>query len=165
MPDRKPVDWALLPLKKYADFNGRASRSEYWWFWLLTGLVNIPASLIDRLFGMPVFQMLVGFGLLLPGVAVAVRRLHDLDHRGWWLLVPAVATTLALTFGVLASTAASQPARGAMRPMQAEAMLFVLIAWLAMAFLLVSFCRRGTVGSNRFGPDPLLLRDPAIPYS
>src|SRR5437879_3772293 len=70
---------------KYADFHGRASRSEYWWFVLFTVLVSVAASLLgDTLSG------LFGLATLLPSTAVATRRLHDSDRSGWlqllWLI-------------------------------------------------------------------------------
>ena len=68
---------------KYAEFNGRASRSEYWWFWVFTSLVCSIASLID-----PTLCAICQLGLLLPTIAVGVRRMHDTNHSGWYLLFP-----------------------------------------------------------------------------
>ena len=73
---------------KYVDFQGRALRSEYWWFALFNLLVDIVATIIDNVaIGYPVLQALVALALILPGVAVGVRRLHDTDRSGWWLLL------------------------------------------------------------------------------
>ncbi|HEY0419803.1 MAG TPA: DUF805 domain-containing protein [Acetobacteraceae bacterium] len=74
-------------LAKYADFNGRASRSEYWWFALFCIVVNIVMSFIDRQTGMGVLSILVSVALLLPALAVGARRLHDRDRSGWFLLL------------------------------------------------------------------------------
>ncbi len=72
-------------LKKYADFSGRATRSEYWWFVLCEILILGVAALInDRLPG------LFALALVLPAVAVGARRLHDIGRSGWWLLVALV---------------------------------------------------------------------------
>tara|TARA_R110002096_G_scaffold8802_5_gene35816 strand:+ start:2113 stop:2460 length:348 start_codon:yes stop_codon:yes gene_type:complete len=76
---------------KYADFNGRAIRSEYWWFVLFTMIVGIILSIIDVIvfslesFGplSSIFQLAV----LIPSLAVAARRLHDIDKSGWWQLL------------------------------------------------------------------------------
>lgn len=69
-------------LGKYTDFTGRASRSEFWWFVLAQLVVLIVASLIHRfLYG------IVALGLLLPALAVAARRLHDIGKSGWFLLL------------------------------------------------------------------------------
>ena len=67
---------------KYVNFDGRASRSEYWWFMLFIFLVSCAAASInDTVYGV------VAFALLLPHLAVASRRLHDLDKSAWWLLL------------------------------------------------------------------------------
>ncbi len=67
---------------KYADFKGRALRSEYWWFWLFTVLVSVGLSMISETLG-----GLFYLGVLLPLLAAAARRLHDTDRTGWWLLI------------------------------------------------------------------------------
>ena len=82
-------------LQKYADFSGRAARPEYWWFFLFIVIVSIVLTIIDlRILGTA--NLLWGFGLLngvftlailLPAIGVGVRRLHDLDKPGWWLLL------------------------------------------------------------------------------
>lgn len=75
-------------LSKYADFQGRAARPEYWWFALFNALASIPASIVDKdLIGYPLLQAIVALGLIVPTVAVAVRRLHDTDRSGYWLLI------------------------------------------------------------------------------
>ena len=74
-------------LSDYATFQGRASRSEYWYFFLFVFLVSIAANVIDGAIGTEVLGILVGLALLLPGIAVAVRRLHDRDKSGWWYLL------------------------------------------------------------------------------
>ena len=67
---------------KYADFTGRAARSEFWWFFLFQSIVLVIAGMIsDILYGV------VALGLLLPGLAVGARRLHDIGKTGWLLLL------------------------------------------------------------------------------
>ncbi|MDR6951769.1 uncharacterized membrane protein YhaH (DUF805 family) [Ancylobacter sp. 3268] len=117
-------------LGKYATFEGRAPRSEYWWWALFTILLNWVLGLADlALFGAFSFiatgdvhmftplTTLVGVLLILPSIAVGARRFHDMDRTGWWLLI-------GLT-GI-----------GAV----------VIFFW---------FMFKGTEGPNRFGPDPL----------
>ena len=76
--------------EKYCDFNGRARRSEYWWFCLcnfvLSYVVNIIGGLISPTVGM-VLTCIVTLGLLLPGLGVCVRRLHDIGKSGWLVLL------------------------------------------------------------------------------
>lgn len=90
--------------EKFATFSGRAPRSEYWWFWLFTAigptviwlavaLLSLLIGFIDAATGL-IFMGLAGIlvciallALLIPSLAVAVRRLHDTNHSGWWLLI------------------------------------------------------------------------------
>lgn len=118
-------------LAKYATFDGRAPRSEYWWFALFVFLASIPLSLIDQMVVAPalgfesfkedtpqLLSMVFSLALLLPGITVAVRRMHDLDKSGWWVLI-------------------------------------VFIPLLGILLMLYWFVQAGTNGSNRFGPDPI----------
>jgi uncharacterized membrane protein YhaH (DUF805 family) len=78
-------------MKKYAVFKGRARRKEYWMFILLNMLVAFVVGFVDGLIGTaPALGGLYNLAVLLPSIAVAVRRLHDSDRSGWWLLVPIV---------------------------------------------------------------------------
>jgi len=75
-------------LERYADFRGRSSRSEYWWFVLFNILVQIFLNLLTSMAAAFAFlSLIVMLGLLVPGIAVGVRRLHDLGKSGWWLLL------------------------------------------------------------------------------
>jgi len=67
---------------KYVDFTGRASRAEYWWFALFVFVLAIVFTIID-----PNRAFIFHLGVLLPQLAVGVRRLHDIDRSGWWLLI------------------------------------------------------------------------------
>ena len=81
---------------KYADFNGTASRPEYWWFFLFVVVVSLALSVIS-----PLLSGLFSLGTLLPSVAAATRRLHDTQRSGWWqlvVLVPVVGFILILVF-------------------------------------------------------------------
>jgi uncharacterized membrane protein YhaH (DUF805 family) len=73
---------------KYAVFTGRAARPEFWWFALFNIIASMIVGVIDQaIFGHEVLGIVYALGVLLPGIAVAVRRLHDIDRSGWWLLV------------------------------------------------------------------------------
>ena len=74
--------------RKYAVFSGRSSRSAYWWWFLFAFLAGIAAQILDAIISTaPVINAIVALGLLLPGLAVAVRRLHDRGKSGWWLFI------------------------------------------------------------------------------
>ena len=82
-------------LSKYVDFSGRARRSEYWYFALFNFLVGIVTNILDAILGTGydgatsggLVNSLVALALFLPGLAVAVRRLHDTGRSGWWILL------------------------------------------------------------------------------
>lgn len=102
-------------LSQYVGFAGRARRSEYWWFALFSTLVGIVAAILDSALGLTFVDgsssgfigLVVSLALLLPTLAVAVRRLHDTDRTGWWLLialVPIVGAIVLIVFFVMDST-------------------------------------------------------------
>ena len=111
------MSWYLEVLKKYAVFSGRARRAEYWYFVLFNIIVAIVLSLIDTLLG--TFNFMQGVGLLsglyslavlIPTLAVTVRRLHDVDRSGWWIfinLIPLIGFIVLLVFAVTDGTPGS----------------------------------------------------------
>src|SRR5919199_91334 len=110
---RQTVNWYLEVLKKYAVFDGRARRQEYWMFILFNIIITAVLALIDSLIGTVIRQ--AGFGLLqglydlavlLPSIAVTVRRLHDTGRTGWWILIgliPVIGGIVLLIFMLLDS--------------------------------------------------------------
>jgi uncharacterized membrane protein YhaH (DUF805 family) len=72
---------------KYADFNGRARRSEYWYFVLFNFLIGTAVGVVTGLIGIDWLSYIYSVALLVPGIAVGVRRLHDIGKSGWWLLI------------------------------------------------------------------------------
>jgi uncharacterized membrane protein YhaH (DUF805 family) len=128
------MKWFLDALKnKYATFEGRARRAEYWYFVLFYALSIVALAIVDGVVG--TFSEEIGIGLLsgifvlatfVPTLAVTVRRLHDTDRSGWWVLldlVPFIGVLVLLVFTVLDS----QP------------------------------------GANRFGPNPKGVLGPGTP--
>jgi len=88
------MNWYLGVLKKYTVFSGRAQRAEYWYFILFNMLVGIALSIVDQATGTfdpetgaGLLGGLYSLGVLLPGIAVAVRRLHDTGRSGWWMFI------------------------------------------------------------------------------
>jgi uncharacterized membrane protein YhaH (DUF805 family) len=135
---------AFQTLKKYADFNGRASRHEFWCFFAFVIVTNAVCGLVGMLLGFgPALSGLVGLLLIVPQIAVAVRRLHDLNKSGRELVVPCVmfaALPLAFAFrGVLPKLVA---------------LGFLGITLLAFANLLTLFLKKGSTVPNRYGAAP-----------
>ena len=82
------MNWYLKVLKHYADFNGRARRQEYWMFVLFNIIFAFVAGALDAALGSwGAIGGLYGLALLIPGLAVSVRRLHDIGKSGWMLLI------------------------------------------------------------------------------
>ena len=88
------MNWYLEVLKKYAVFSGRARRKEYWFFFLFNIIFIIVLSFIDVIIGTYNAQANIGLlsgiytlAVVIPGIAVSVRRLHDTDRSGWWILI------------------------------------------------------------------------------
>ena len=108
------MGWYIEALKKYAVFSGRSRRKEYWYFVLFSVIVSLVLSAIDALLG--TFSSSTNVGLLsgiyalaiiVPSIAVSVRRLHDIDRTGWWVLislVPVIGFLVLLVFAVLDGT-------------------------------------------------------------
>lgn len=87
------MEWYLDALKKYAVFSGRARRKAYWFFVLFNIIISMVLGFVDGLTGMVgesgmgPLGGLYSLAVLLPGLAVSVRRLHDTGRSGWWLLI------------------------------------------------------------------------------
>ena len=108
------MNWYIGVLKRYFDFDGRARRMEYWMFGLISTIIFIVLALVDHATG--TWHMDTRYGLLsgiyllavlLPSIAVTVRRLHDTDRSGWWILislVPLIGGIVMLVFMCLDGT-------------------------------------------------------------
>jgi len=102
------MKWFVFALQRYAVFSGRSQRSEYWYFLLFYLLVYVAFLFVDALIGM--YSKTAGIGLLsgvfslammIPSLAVSVRRLHDTGRSGWWVLiglVPLIGAIVLLVF-------------------------------------------------------------------
>ena len=141
------MEWMLMPLRRYAEFSGRSRRKEFWMFALLVVIMEVVcfalilgggfslASLSDPTATPaapgPVFWLgaiilgLFGLAIIVPSIAVTIRRLHDRDMSGWWYL------------GMIVGS------------------LIPLVGFIAVIAFLVIMCLPGTPGPNRFGADPL----------
>jgi uncharacterized membrane protein YhaH (DUF805 family) len=138
------MEWMILPLKRYADFSGRSSRMEYWMFALLQFIIVVALALVFVLIGgssgafdaggdsvamfsgsFLILALVYLAVFLVPSIAVAVRRWHDMDKTGWMVLL----------FAVLG--------------------MIPVIGFLASIANIVFMCLPGTSGPNQYGDDPL----------
>lgn len=101
------MNWYIGVLKKYAEFSGRARRTEYWMFVLFNVIVAIVLAVVDGVLGtrtetgLGILGSLYSLAVLIPGIAVAVRRMHDTGRSGFFLLigfVPCVGAIILLVF-------------------------------------------------------------------
>jgi uncharacterized membrane protein YhaH (DUF805 family) len=93
------MNWYLKVLQNYATFSGRARRKEYWMFVLFNMIVSIVINIIAGLIRFPLLGSLYSLAVLLPSIAVGVRRMHDCGKSGWFILIPIYNLVLACTEG------------------------------------------------------------------
>lgn len=169
-------------LRKYAVFTGRAARAEFWWWVLAVVIVSIALGMVDAvieaLSGWDGFSLLSGIfslAVLLPNLAVTVRRLHDIGKTGWWVLLWIVLVVgpwlilaglvLVAVFGSLAAAGSAPGPVEAIGDLVTGLALVWVLAILGLIFaILVSLAvviwqivwlaRQGETGANRYGPDP-----------
>jgi uncharacterized membrane protein YhaH (DUF805 family) len=108
------MSWFVEALKKYAVFSGRSRRKEYWFFVLYVVIISIVLSAIDTIIGaynvstgVGLLSGIFGLAVLIPSIAVSVRRLHDTDRSGWWILlglIPIIGHIILIVFYVENST-------------------------------------------------------------
>ncbi|MFP5114133.1 DUF805 domain-containing protein [Bacillaceae bacterium C204] len=103
------MEWYLKVLKNYVGFSGRARRKEYWMFYLFNAIAMIILSIIDNIIGTySLLYCLYSLAVLLPSLAVAFRRLHDIGRSGAWILIGLIPLIGAIILLVFACTD-SQP--------------------------------------------------------
>ncbi len=179
------MHWMMMPLKRYAEFSGRSRRMEFWmWqvFKFLVGCVFMivmfiifgatfatmgaakdPNQVLAAAGGLILVwmvYMLFGLAILVPDIAVMVRRLHDTNRSGWWILAPIGCYFIGVMVAVVAAGAGvgMGPDTQAGTGLIATGGIIGLIAFLAaLVFaivLLVFWFLDGTPGPNKYGPDP-----------
>jgi uncharacterized membrane protein YhaH (DUF805 family) len=118
------MNWYLLVLKKYAVFQGRARRKEYWYFVLANIFIMIGLVLLESLIlptapeqKLGILTGIYSLAIFIPSLAVQVRRLHDIGRTGWWLLMS-------------------------------------LVPLIGPIVLLVFYCTDSEPGTNQYGPNP-----------
>ena len=167
------MEWMLMPLKRYADFSGRSRRMEFWMWVVFQFLIGIAFAIVLLVLGgaammsgdptqlfavggvaliLYLLYLLLALAFFIPNLAVTVRRLHDTNRSGWWIMLfwgPYLLMFLSsFVIGASAASGGDGMAGG----------ILGLIAMLALAVggitLLVFMFLEGTPGTNRYGPDP-----------
>jgi uncharacterized membrane protein YhaH (DUF805 family) len=142
------MEWMLMPLKRYAEFSGRSRRKEYWMYFLFLIIVGFVLGLIEGVMGLQQtvagiygpLSLLFALATFIPSLAVGIRRLHDTERSGWWILLPIL--PYALSIAMLFS--GNLPMAG----------IFGFVALGLAIVLLVFMVLDGTKGPNKYGPDP-----------
>lgn len=99
--------WYMYVLKNCFDFQGRASREEYWMFFLVNMVVTFVVGILDAMWGKQLLSLVYMALIFFPSLAVGIRRLHDTDRSGWWQLIgliPLLGMIVLLVFYALPST-------------------------------------------------------------
>jgi|TARA_Y100000294_G_scaffold178085_1_gene207292 uncharacterized membrane protein YhaH (DUF805 family) len=147
------MQWYLKVVRdNYANFSGRATRQEYWMYILFLLLFSLLAIVLDNILGTDFgigygwIYLIISIIHIVPSFAVLIRRLHDTEKSGFWVLYPYIAY-LPIFLGIFMMT--NYPILG---------MIISGISFLAIFILLIMFliflCKDGTPGPNRFGPSP-----------
>ena len=125
------ADAVKLGFTRYVDFSGRSSRAEFWWWFLFGSILGLVGFIVDIgagliVSGIGVVGLIFALVLLIPNLAIGVRRLHDVNRSGWWLLGPILGWFLLVLPGLVFT------------------ILFVIWA-----------CTRSHDEENKYGPSPL----------
>ena len=91
--------------KKFADFGGRSRRKEFWLFWLINMAINFVLSFLTAKLGVvgTIITGIFGLAILVPSLAVAIRRMHDIGKSGWWICINFVPLIGTIWYIVLAA--------------------------------------------------------------
>lgn len=154
------MSWYLQVLKKYATFEGRARRKEYWMFFLfwfifyaLTVIIDVVVLGKGKLEFQPV-STVYSLATLLPFLAVGVRRLHDTGKSGWMVLVGFAPVIAHQAFGLFSLNMILDGDRGVLPFIAPITLILSLVALVGSIWLLVLYCADSVPGANRYGPNP-----------
>jgi len=167
------MHWMLMPLRRYAEFSGRSRRMEYWMWVLFQFLIGMAVIVLMMILGGGAMMaggdvnamaaagggivilwglyMLMALAFIIPNIAVTIRRLHDTDRSGWWILMPLIPYVLAFVSMIGGAASGTQ---GGMATGGIIGIVAMLAYLAALITLLVFMFLEGTRGPNRFGPDP-----------
>ena len=160
-----PIESISTVFRNYVNFSGRAQRSQFWWFilfaWISSSILSyIPLTWnsTSNLSFIPIVGQVYSLALILPSLAVTVRRLHDTNRSGWWLLAIWIPVLGGLIIGIvigMAFVAADESGFGVVGLLIGLILGLLVGSVVSLVISLVLLVPAGTVGPNRYGPDPL----------
>lgn len=183
VPQTKPMmtiqESVKTCVRKYADFSGRATRAEYWWWVLATTLVSFALGVLEGSLAIVISALafsplatIFSLAILLPNLAVTARRLHDIGKSGWWQLAWWVIAglgwiifTIALIISLISIFSGANFDKGMegffksagfgdFLPAIIGFVIALVVTLAVFIWVLVWLIRQGETGPNRFGPDP-----------
>ena len=139
-------------VEKPFNWKDRASRSEFWWFYLFTILLNIPLSILTYLSTIgEILNLIASAAISWLIWMVTIRRLHDTNKSGWYSVIPFAALLVMVLLALIFSDAFEDEAAAV------GLVVVLIVGWIAvLIYMIVLLVQPGTVGPNRFGPDPLM---------
>ncbi|MBS7008820.1 DUF805 domain-containing protein [Anaerostipes sp.] len=141
--------------KHYFDFKGRTSRGNYWWAILAQFIVTFLVGFIAGMLDIEALQTLWSLAVFIPSISLCVRRLHDLDRPGWWIILMYVPMILFIASATMTTVSlllnsGSTTAGG----FGLVTLVLGLITLVVAVYFLILFVKTGTEGANRYGiPD------------
>jgi len=149
-------------LRKFLRFGGRASRAEYWFFVLALVIASWVAGALDYMLfdGRHPLGVFLAVVTILPMTSAGWRRLHDVNRRGWWLLLPGIALLIFLLGAVAIRGLTAQPMAEIPTVSTSEGWFYTImlgfpaVALVSATWLVVLLARKGDPHDNRFGPPP-----------
>jgi len=130
------------------DFNGRVRRTEFWYYVLAYVVISVVLAVIQSLVGTRLLTGLLSLALLLPSLGMAVRRLHDINRSGWWILIGVVPLVVMMLLTIMAVM------MGSLGGMFLSATLMPILSLAAAVLLIYWYAQPGTAGPNQYGADP-----------
>ena len=162
------IDSVKQCLRKYGDFSGRATRAEFWWWQVFGWIGGLIFGVVDSSirsfagadsYAFSPFGSIFGLAILLPGLAVQARRLHDIGKTGWWILVWAAILALGLvplSVGIVIFivdwVAGEGP--GSFVPLLVGGLVTLAVFVVVAVWIIMWMVRQGQSGPNQYGPDP-----------
>lgn len=146
------IEWyKKVVFENYANFKGRARRSEYWYFILMNSIISIITTIIDKSLELKFgINLLYGIAVFIPTLSVSVRRLHDIGKSGWLLLISYILITLCAVGLLLGVIMARQ--RNSFENWFTIPVVIIMLA--ICIWMLVLFVTEGNEGKNKYGSDP-----------